>query len=81
MDKLPYDIILVGFQTNEFEKYNYTQRKIDSLSFDKAIKKLKELNVWFKVFYKNENTYWDLEDFQEKYYYWILIENKEDFCE
>lgn len=73
MDKLPYDIILVGFQT--YELYRKVQRNIDSLSFQKAIKKLKELNVWFKVFYKNENTYWDLEDFQEKYYYWILIEN------
>lgn len=75
MDKLPHDMILVGFQTYEYGLYEYTLKKIDSLPFQKAIKKLKELNVWFKVFYKNENTYWDLEDFEEKYYYWILIEN------
>lgn len=74
-DKLTNDIILVGFQTYEYDFYKKVQRNIDSLYFDKAIEKLEELGCWFKIFYKNENTYWDLEDFQEKYYYWILIEN------
>lgn len=73
--KLTKDIILVGFQTYEFDLYKYTQKQIDSLSFDNAIKKLEELNVYFKVFYKNENFYYELEDWENTFYYLIIIEN------
>lgn len=74
-NKLINDIVLIGFQTYEYDLYKKIQRNIDGLFFDDAIDKLEELGCWFKPFYKGEHSYQDIEDYEEKYYYLIMIEN------
>lgn len=75
--KINTDIVLVGFQTYEYDLYRKVQREIECLSFEESINKLEELNVWFKPFYKNENYYYELEEWQEKYYYIITLTEDE----
>lgn len=75
--KINKDIVLVGFQTYEYGQYKKVQKKIECLSFEDSINKLEELGVWFKPFYKNENTWSDLEEWESKYYYVIRLCDKE----
>ena len=77
-NKLTNDIVLVGFQKNEYQLCRKVQRNIDSLSFDDAINKLEQLKVGFTVFYKNENTYEELEEWEDEFDYLITIENCEE---
>ena len=74
-NKLTNEIVLVGFQTYEYDQYKYVNNVIQGLSFEQAIDKLVDLNVWFKPFYKYEHTLEDLDIWKENYYYIIKIEN------
>lgn len=78
MKKLSYDFVLVGFQTYEHQQYLQTKKAIEGLNFQQKMDKLVELDVWFRPFYKNEDTEQDLNDWKEKYYYLIEIENKDE---
>ena len=75
--KINKDIVLVGFQTYEYQEYLKTKKAIECLSFEDSIEKLEELGVWFKPFYKNHSTYLDLEEWEEKYYYIITLTEDE----
>ena len=75
--KINKDIVLVGFQTYEYNQYLKVKKEIECLSFECSIEKLEKLGVWFKPFYKGENTWLDLEDWQSKYYYIITLTDKE----
>ena len=77
-NKLTNDIVLVGFQKHEYQLYKKVQRNIDSLSFDDAINKLDKLGVGFTAFYKNENNYQELEEWEDEFDYLITIENCEE---
>ena len=75
--KINKDIVLVGFQTYEYNQYLKVKKEIEGLDFEDSIEKLESLSVWFKPFYKNENTWVDLEDWQSKYYYIITLSDDE----
>lgn len=75
--KINKDIVLVGFQTYEYNQYLKVKKEIEGLDFEDSIEKLESLGVWFKPFYKGEHTYLDLEDWESKYYYIIKLTDKE----
>ena len=75
--KINKDIVLVGFQTHEHQDYLKTKKAIECLSFEDSINKLESLGVWFKPFYKNENFWCELEDWESKYYYIITLTEDE----
>ena len=76
-NKLTNDIVLVGFQNHEHSLYEKVKEELKGLDFEESINKLEKLHLWFKPFYKNENTYSDIKQWKENYYYFIIIENCE----
>ena len=72
--KINKDIVLVGFQIYEYSQYQNVEEELKGLDFEESINKLEKLHLWFKPFYKNENTYSDIEQWKENYYYFITIE-------
>ena len=76
-NKIEKDIVLVGFQTYEFEQYKKVKKELEGLDFEQSIDKLERLTFWFKPFYKNENTWTDLEEWKGKYYYIITLTEDE----